>query len=343
MPKKVVVSGYYGFDNFGDDAILEVLTDKLKSLGTEITVLSSNPEKTANDYGVNSVRNFDIKNVVRTIFTSDILVSGGGSLLQDVTSLKSLFYYSGIIFLAHLFRKPVLIFAQGLGPLNRKISKTIVQNLLKYAKFISVRDEKSLQFLNSNGIEAELVNDPVYSVIISDVPKNFAVGVQLRSFPTINIEFLESLAENLVLNFPSRKIELFVFQKSRDEELCRQFEAILKSKNPLIDTEIVYYNNRAELFRRIAQLDYMIAMRFHAIIAALKAGVRTACINYDVKVENIAKSATLPLISLVNDENNYDAIFEHLKSLNPTRLSDFANSKKINWNKFDDVMIRLLH
>ena len=338
MPKKVVVSGYYGFDNFGDDAILEVLVNKLKSLDFEICVLSANPAKTARDYDVNSIKNFDLKNVIKTIFSSNALISGGGSLLQDVTSMKSLIYYSGVIFLAHLFRKPVFIFAQGIGPLNKKFSKFIVLKLLRHAKYVSVRDEKSLKFLNSNGIQAELVNDPVYSVSISDVPKNFAVGVQIRDFATVNLEFLEDLADNLILNFPNRKFELFVFQQSHDEAICKQFINILKLKNPTVDTEIIYYNNRADIFKRIAQLDYMIAMRFHAIIAALKAGVRTACINYDVKVENIAKSATLPLISLTNSDNNYDAIFEHLKSLNPTRLSDFANSKKLNWDMFENKL-----
>ena len=92
MPKKVVISGYYGFDNFGDDAILSVLCDKLKSLNAGVTVISSNPSKTANDYGVKAVKNFDIKTLVKTIKSSDILISGGGSLLQDVTSLKSLLY-----------------------------------------------------------------------------------------------------------------------------------------------------------------------------------------------------------------------------------------------------------
>lgn len=339
MAKKVVLSGYYGFDNFGDDAILAVLCEKLKTLGADITVFSANPDKTAKGYGVGSVRNFDIKNVVKTLFKSDVLISGGGSLLQDVTSLKSLIYYSGIIFLGLLFRKQVLIFAQGIGPLNRSISRQIVFSLLKRVNYISVRDEKSLEFLNANGIKAFLVNDPVYSVNVPEVPKNFAVGVQLRDFPTMNVEFLDSLADNILLNLPNRKIELFVFQKKIDEDICKQFTKILKSKNSAVEVEIIYYDNRIEIFKRISQLDYMIGMRFHAVIAALKAGVRVAGINYDVKVEKLAKEASIPLISLKSDENNFDAVFERLKSLNPARLSDLANSKNIDWSEFERFFI----
>ena len=337
MPKKVVISGYYGFDNFGDDAILSVLCKKLKSLNADITVFSANPDKTSHDYGVNSVRSFDLKSIVQKIRNTDILISGGGSLLQDVTSLKSLIYYSTIIFLAILFKKDVAIFAQGIGPLNKKISKFIVINLLKRAKYVSVRDEKSLEFLASNAISAELVNDPVYSISVPDVPKNFAVGIQLRDFFNVNTDFLEALADNVLANYPNRKIELFVFQKSIDENISKQFEKILKLKNPDIDTEIIYYNNRAEIFKRIAQLDCLIAMRFHAIIAALNAGVRVAGINYDIKVEKLAKEASIPLFSLDSSMNNYISLFEHLKTLNPNRLSAYSTSKQFNWFEFEKL------
>lgn len=339
MPKKVLISGYYGFDNFGDDAILAVLCEKLKLLGTDVTVISANPSKTAKSYGVNSVKNFDIIDLIKTIFKSNILISGGGSLLQDVTSLKSLVYYSGIIFLGLLFKKDVLIFAQGIGPLNKAFSKNVVISLLKRVSYISVRDKKSFEFLKLHGINAILVNDPVYSVSVPEVLKSLTVGVQLRDFSTMNVEFLDSLAENILLNLPNRKIELFVFQKKLDEEICKQFIKILKSKNSALEVEIIYYDNRIEIFKRIAQLDYMIGMRFHAVIAALKAGVRAAGINYDIKVEKLAKEFSIPLISLKSDANNFDAVFERLKSLSPARLSDLANSKNIDWSEFEKFFI----
>ena len=60
MAKSIIVSGYYGFDNFGDDAILGVIVDKLKSLGNNIAVISKNPKKTSLLYQVYSVKNFII-------------------------------------------------------------------------------------------------------------------------------------------------------------------------------------------------------------------------------------------------------------------------------------------
>lgn len=86
--------------------------EKLKSLSADITVISANPQKTAKDFLVNSVKNFDLPNLLKTISDSEILISGGGSLLQDVTSLKSLLYYSFVLFSALVMRKDVIIFAQ---------------------------------------------------------------------------------------------------------------------------------------------------------------------------------------------------------------------------------------
>ena len=84
MPKRFVLSGYFGFKNFGDEAILDVLVKRLQSLDQEITVFSSNPEYTKSLFdNINSIYTFDISSVIKAIFSSDIVISGGGSLLQD--------------------------------------------------------------------------------------------------------------------------------------------------------------------------------------------------------------------------------------------------------------------
>ena len=95
---KVVLSGYYGFDNFGDEAILQVLVDNLKAINAEITVISKNPSKTSSIHDVKTVFMFNILGIIAAINRSDVVISGGGSLLQDVTSVRSLMYYLFVIF-----------------------------------------------------------------------------------------------------------------------------------------------------------------------------------------------------------------------------------------------------
>ena len=126
---KYVISGYIGFDNFGDEAILKVLTTYLKSNNVEkITALSANPTKTSELYDIES-HNF--LEFYKPIFESDILISGGGSLLQDITSLKSLIYYLAVIVTALVLNKKVIIFAQGFTPFRTRIGKFLTKFVLK--------------------------------------------------------------------------------------------------------------------------------------------------------------------------------------------------------------------
>ena len=105
---KAVCSGYYGFDNFGDDAVLKVLVEMF-SKKYNLTVFSSSPDKTAIQYGVKSVYSFDYLAVIDKIRKSEVFISGGGSLLQDVTSFKSLLYYLLLLYIAILLKKKIII------------------------------------------------------------------------------------------------------------------------------------------------------------------------------------------------------------------------------------------
>ena len=118
---KYIVSGYIGFDNFGDELIADILVKRLKAGDAEkVTLISKNPAKTAKLHNTDSCSMFGFLPI---LMESDVLISGGGSLLQDVTSLKSLLYYVGVIFAALIFGKKVEIFAQGIGPINSFLGK----------------------------------------------------------------------------------------------------------------------------------------------------------------------------------------------------------------------------
>ena len=100
--KKIVVSGYFGFDNSGDDAILKAMVEDFKKLNRDIEIraLSKNPEKTRRVYGINAVDRFSLKELVKALRDADLLLSGGGSLLQDITSTRSIIYYLSVIIIA---------------------------------------------------------------------------------------------------------------------------------------------------------------------------------------------------------------------------------------------------
>ena len=331
---KAVISGYYGFKNFGDETILSVLIQHIKPMIDNITVFSSDIDYTKNEYDVDSVHSFDLKNVIKTIKSCDILISGGGSLFQDVTGIKSLLYYAFVILLAILFKKKIIIFAQGIGPLKNKISKIIVKELFKCCDLVTVRDENSLKILKEWNIKGYLVCDPVFDIDIEAKEKKSVVGIQLRDFHTVNYNLLNKIALLINAKFADKKIKLFILQNDYDTDISRKFEADLKSINKDIDIEITENN----IIENISELEYFIAMRYHAILTALKSGVKTCAINYDIKVEQLAKEAGIPLVSVFAQEN-FEGIYQSLINLDSKKLIEYTNSKKFDWSEFDKIIL----
>lgn len=298
---KYVVSGYIGFDNFGDEAIAHVLAEKLKNEGAEkITFISSNPEKTSRIHGVDAC---GMLKFLKSIANADVLISGGGSLLQDVTSLKSLIYYLIVIFAALLLGKKVEIFAQGIGPINSSLGQFLTKLALKKCSKISVRDKQSQDLLSNWGIKSDLVNDPILEINLPHKNISGIVGIQLRNFKSLNETFLQNLAEEICKNFSNKKIIILSLHDDIDKVLCEHFASILNNRG--LNTEVLSGLDLKEVFETISNLEYLIAMRFHAVVVGIKAGVKTLAINYDPKVEKLAKEYNLPMINFnQNDLNN---------------------------------------
>ncbi len=300
MTKKICISGYYGFDNFGDEVILQILIENLKKFKCKpsITVFSSNPQKTSDLYSVKSVNSFKLNEVLREIRNCNCLISGGGSLLQDTTSIKSLVYYLGIIFLALLFGKKIIIFAQGIGPVQNKLMALLTFYLLKKTDYITVRDEKSLKLLNDKGINAEICNDPVWNLNIVQKEKTSVIGIQLRGWHSLNEDTLYILANNINKFYADKEIKIYSFQNSLDLETCHKFNDILININPDIKSTVIENISNSMIIDEISSLKEIIAMRYHACLIAIKAGVKVLPLSYDIKVENIAGKFNLDFLEV---------------------------------------------
>jgi len=305
MHKRIVLSGYFGFKNFGDEAILSVLINKLSEYRARITVISSDTTYTKSRYKhIRAVKTFDILNIAGFISKSDILISGGGSLLQDVTSFKSLIYYLFIIFLGLLFKKKVIIFAQGIGPLRNPAGKLLTSAILTHCDYISVRDKKSYELLKKMGIKSELLCDPIFSLKIPETEKMETVGVQLRNCRQMNADFIDRLASAICSNFSGEKIEIYSFQDSYDLEVCKSLKKNINLLNSNMEVEIFSELSNTEIINRIRFCRYLIAMRFHAVIIGLLSKCKVLSINYDIKVEKISEEFSLPMLDLRKDFGN---------------------------------------
>lgn len=166
---KVVVSGYYGFDNAGDEAVLAAIVAALRHECPAVrpVVLSGNPERTAARHGVEAVPRLSPAAVRKALRGAALFVSGGGTLLQDLTGWGSVPYYGGLMLLARRLGVPVFVWAQGIGPLRRAALRRLAGRALAAADEVTVRDEASASLALELGVAPERVRlaaDPVFAL-----------------------------------------------------------------------------------------------------------------------------------------------------------------------------------
>ena len=156
---KIVISGYYGFNNAGDEALLTAILAALRTEEpkADITVISGNPGNTIAKHQVKSLYRFAAVRLLRAIREADLVISGGGSLLQDVTSKRSLAYYLSVIAAAKWKRKKVMLFAQGIGPIRSRFMRLLTRLVVNKADVITVRDRDSAEELARMGVSAAKV------------------------------------------------------------------------------------------------------------------------------------------------------------------------------------------
>ena len=181
--------------------------------------------------------------------------------------------------------------------------------LLKRVNDITVRDTKSQELLASWGISSVLVKDPIFELDLPQKNLKGVVGIQLREFDGVDEYFLQKLADEIGKRFFTKKIKLISLQDSLDLEVCKTFEKMLNSKG-MFDVEILSGLSINEVLEEISNLEYLVAMRFHANVVGIKAGVKTLAINYDPKVEKLAKEYNLPMINL--NDTSFSEQFERL-------------------------------
>ncbi len=338
MGKKVLISGYIGFSNFGDDIIFSLLVRHLKAQGYEPIALSANPKMTQEQF---KIKAYDYKNplaIFEAISSCSYLYSGGGSLLQDATSSRSLVYYLLIILFAKLMFKKVVIFAQGIGPIYSKINEKRTKFILSLCDLITIRDEDSFNLLKRWKINCRRVIDPAWDIVPICRENQGHVGVQLRHYDIMSKNFVQQLAKYVGIYFSDRTIKIFSFQNEQDLEICYRFERELKSQWPQMRTEIIVQSSINNTLENFSKLEYLIAMRYHAVLLGLKYGLKTMALSYDPKVASIAKEFELQTIDVSKKTEEFNDKFGNLIRYQERGYIAQKRQVKFDWQIFDNFM-----
>ena len=309
----ILISGYYGFDNIGDESILRTLITSLREKipDCSLTVLSHNPASTREKYGVEAVERMSPGAILRAVRQCDMLISGGGSLLQDVTSSKSIHYYLFIIRLAKLLGKKVFIYSQGIGPIDHAFNRRATARALKKADGIVVRDERSAKLLEQIGLPQErivITADPVIRMKRPDrtvgreilaragIKKDgrLTVGWAIRE-KNRDSTFVREITECirwLRANYDAESV-LIPFHYEEDREVC---SVIAERTNGAAKCLSEKYLSE-DMLSIIGNMDVLVGVRLHSMIYAAIMGVPIIGVSYDPKCTAFLNSVGLDSLS----------------------------------------------
>lgn len=325
MSIKIALSGYYGFDNAGDEALLAAITSSIKKLEpeTEFVVFSGSPSRTIDLHGIRAVNYLNPFSLIRELISADLLISGGGSIFQDVTSTRSLSYYIGVVALARILRRPVIFYAQGVGPINRTFSKFLMRLIGNRVNLITLRDNDSRQYLEQlKVVHPPLIvtADPVFALEPGPADENNInklldhtlaqdkplVGVSVREW-----KYLHGYQENLArlldeLTLRGYQVVFIPMAYPDDISESKKIAELMQQDPTIIEKNL----NSSEHLALISHLDLMIGMRLHALIFAASRGVPFAGISYDPKIDSFLNQFNLKPLPLEFSEmkNEVDKI-----------------------------------
>jgi len=332
--KKLVISGYYGYGNNGDEAVLHAVLQSLRQAGEKQNVaicpivLSVNPRATEQMHGVKAISRMNLLNIARELRRSDGLVSGGGSLLQDITGRMTIPYYLSIIKLAQWFGKPTFIYAQGVGPIGTKSFYPFIRYIYNQSEYVSVRDQESGELLREIGISPEhidVVSDPVMGLADLDLPSNqvkrveepLIIGISVRFWHPYREE-LKRLAEALrhILDAePRARLRFLPFYLPIDVEASRY---VMDQLGPEHLRRTDMYADAIypqDMLEQVAGCDLLIGMRLHSLIYAAAKGVPLIGISYDPKIDHFLHQLGMKAAASTDELNPYEVAREALDLL----------------------------
>lgn len=295
----IVISGYYGLGNSGDEALLKCIIDDLKKVDPDVTItaLSGDAQHTKRHYGVKTINRFNLFSVINELRQAKLLISGGGTLIQDATSTKSLLYYLGIIFLARKMGLKTMVYANGIGPIKEK-NYDKVKKILDEVDLITLREETSLEELEKCKVSNKNVivtADPAFNLIPS--PKERAdeilskysvkkedklIAVSVRACKNLPENFEEKMACSLDALAQKGYLPVFIpMQKSTDLSISLNIASKMKAPSRVMDR----YMTVADMLAVIGRCEIACGMRLHMLIFASVMNVPMAGIAYDPKIK----------------------------------------------------------
>ena len=317
------ILGYYGYDNCGDDALLHAILKDILNLRPYFspTVLSYKPAKTTEVYGVRAINRFNIFKVKKLFKKIKLFIAGGGSLIQDITSTKSLLYYLYVIRLAKKMGLPVMLYGNGIGPVTKSFNRKLASKVLNMADLITLRDNDSALLLKELKVlnpKIKVTADPALSLSsenshigreilkkysLSEDNKFFCVSVRRWKSMGDSAYTFAKICENAYREYGL--IPVFVpMQYAKDISISKEIASLADCPSVIIDQSLT----AEEIMSVMSLSEGALAVRLHMLIFGVLVGIPVMGVNYDPKVLSFMDFAELPHCISAEELNNGEAI-----------------------------------
>ena len=309
---RILISGYYGFQNLGDDAILLAVRRQIAKIdpAAVLVALSNRPSETRARYDIRAIGRFDPLAVWREMRRCDCFVSGGGSLLQDHTSTRSLLYYTTLIRMAKHYKKPVMFYANGIGPVRAAKNRARVRDVTDMADIVTLRDADSRTELLEMGAQnpnIRVTADPVYALDRVDAERGRAAlreqGVPIdRPIVGISVRFADGMEERMdefaaFCDAMAQRVTpvFLVMQTFADRKASEAVRARMKEAAYIVDAPY----DPQRMMAMLSCMDAAVTMRLHSVIFAAKQRVPMLGVVYDPKVASCLDELSMPSVGTI--------------------------------------------
>lgn len=367
--KNIVIGGYFGFNNTGDEALLNATIKEIKNNLSDcnICVISYDVEKTRQIHNIDAIDRMDFNAISDVVSISDLVILGGGGLFQDHHKMKigDLFSLSGhgtvsyaiLPLIAKMHNKPVFYFAQGIGPLFSRESRSFVYFASQLADFITVRDLESENILNDLCVSNEkilLTADPAIKLELASeksVNRIFIeegiplldnyICVSVRSWLDKAIEdsYKRAIAEALD-KFADQKDVFFLFVPfqifewgGNDFAISKEIIEMMNNKNKCYVLKNVYHPT--ETAKIISKSLFVIGMRYHSILLSINSYTPFIAISYDQKVTSLVNETGLCEYCLDFNSINPQILLDKLES-----IIDESSSLKFKLKNTHETLVK---
>ena len=320
----VILCGYYGFHNMGDDSLLRQIIENLRAIQPDvrITVLCKSTGEIRKLYGVRTVSRYFLPKILHEMRHAKLFIAGGGNLLQDVTSSRSIIYYTEMIRMAQKQGLKTMVYANGLGPIARASSRQRTVECLKNVDLITLREPESRRFAERIGLdvsEVRLTADPAFLMELPDdawiahLRERFGFergkryfGIALRNWRQDYMENTEAMAR--VCDRIAREHDvipvLLPMQRPQDLAISRQLAEKMETPSLMV-TDVT----GSEMVGLIRDMEFVVSMRLHALIYAASQNVPVIGISYDKKLDAFLSYVGMPLALPENPSGGEEIYF----------------------------------